>query len=77
MMEQMEQMEQMAEAMATKIRMTKRTVDRYESRRECPWYSERKGMERALDVLGIPFSYEYDNEYNIVAVTVNGFRTAV
>lgn len=48
--------------------------------RECPFYSEARGIEEALKVMGINFSIEFDVQvsYEVpVAVVVNGERFEV
>ncbi len=70
-------MKAMAERLATKIRVTKIALDdeRYHlNKRECPFYSEWKGMEQALKTMGIEYEYEYNDEYMITAVIVMGQR---
>ena len=70
-------MKAMAERLANKIKVAKIGLDneRYHlNKRECPFYSEWKGMEQALKTLGIDYEYEYNDEYMITAVTVMGQR---
>ena len=70
-------MKAMAERLAKKIKVAKIGLDgeRYSlNKRECPFYSEWKGMEQALKTLGIDYEYEYSDEYMITAVTVMGQR---
>ena len=72
-----EAMKAMAERIAVKIRCVNVSVNHYENRRNCPFYSEWKGMEQALKTMGIDFEYEYDNDINIIAVSVMGQRVAI
>lgn len=67
----------MAQAMANKVKMVRIFADRYENKRECPFYSELAGMKQALKAMGIEFSFEYNEEYMITAVTVMGQRVEV
>ena len=68
----------MAQAMANKVKMVRIFADRYENKRECPFYSELKGMELALKAMNIEYDFEYDDEtYMIAAVTVMGQRVEV
>ena len=68
---------EMANRMATTYRVAKIYKGSYENKRECPFVSEFKGMEMALKTLGIEFEYEFDDNYEISAVIVQGNRTAV
>jgi hypothetical protein len=70
-------MKRMAERMASKIRVMKISVDHYENKRNCPFYSELKGMEQALNTMGIDYKYDYNGDYEIVAVAVGGHKVAV
>lgn len=73
-----ESMKAMAQAMANKTKMVRIFADSYENKRECPFYSELKGMELALKAMNIEYDFEYDEEtYMITAVTVMGQRVAV
>lgn len=72
-----EAMKAMAARMAAKIRVIKISIDHYENRRNCPFFSELKGMEMALNTMGISFHYEYDDDINIIAVNVGGQRVEV
>ena len=67
----------MAERMANKIRVAKIFVGEFDNKRECPFYSELKGMEQALNTLGIPFHYEFNSCYEISAVNVDGSRVEI
>lgn len=67
----------MAEKMAHKVKMVRIFAGRYENERECPFYSELIGMEQALQTMGIEYSFEYNEEIMITAVTVMGQRVAV
>lgn len=68
----------MADWMLTKIRLEEVTMDNEECFKQNvrfnPFHSERVGMEQTLKALCIPFEYEFDNEYRIIAVTVKGQR---
>ena len=63
-----------AETMANLVAVTRNFSEQYENIRECPFYSELKGMERMLKMLGIEFEYEYDASYTITAVMVDGCK---
>ena len=67
----------MAERMAQKAKMVRIFADRYENKRNCPFYSELVGMEQALKTMGIEYSFEYNEEYMMTAVTVMGQRVEV
>ena len=72
-----EMMKAMARRIATKIRVANIYVENYSNKRECPFYSEWKGMEQALKAMSIHYEYEYDKNYQIVAVVVNGQRVEI
>ena len=72
-----ERMKAMADRMAHKVKMVRIFADRFENKRNCPFYSELKGMEMALETMGIEYSFEYNEENMITAVTVMGQRVAV
>lgn len=68
----------MAERMATKIRVMNISIGQYENKRNCPFYSELKGMEMALETLGIEFEYTFDVDVKaITAVTVMGHTVII
>lgn len=67
----------MANRMVTTIRVINIYVDQYENQRECPFYSELKGMEMTLKTFGIDFDYEYNEDLEITAVTVQGHKATV
>ena len=62
----------MADRMAQKYRIIKMSVDNYENKRECPYYSELKGMEQALDTMGIDHNVIWNENCEIIGVTVCG-----
>ena len=70
-------MKAMAERIASKIRVTNIYISNYENRRNCPFYSEWKGLEMALKTMGINYEYEYDNNLAITAVIVDGQRAII
>ena len=70
-------MNQVANRMASKIRVARNTMENFEAERANPFYSEWKGMEQLLDTMGIEFSYEYDDNYEITAITVGGQRVEI
>lgn len=67
----------MADRMAKKIRVMYLSVDHYENKRNCPFFSELKGMEQALVTMGIEYEYEYDSDYKIAAVIVMGEKVEI
>lgn len=72
-----ENFQKMADRMANKIAVANIYVKTYENKRECPFYSEWKGMEQALKAMGIDFEYDFNDDIEIVAVTVMGQRAEV
>ncbi len=60
--------------MAIKCRVIRLFIDQYkDNKRECPFYSELKGIEQVLDIMGIEYSYGFDLEnMKRVSVTVEG-----
>lgn len=72
-----ETFQKMADRMATKIAVAKIYAKNYEKKRECPAYSEWKGMEQALKAMEIDFEYDFNDDIEIVAVTVMGQRAEV
>lgn len=69
-----ENMMVIAETMANLAAISKNYKGQYENIRNCPFYSELKGMERMLKMLGIEFEYEFDCNYEITAITVDGCK---
>ena len=68
----------MAERMATSIRVMNISIDNYENKRECPFYSELRGMEMALKTMDIEFEYTFDTEVKeITSVTVMGHTVEI
>lgn len=67
----------MAERMVTLIRVMYIYLDEFENKRECPFFSELKGMTMALDTMGIDYELEYNDEIKISAVIVNGYKAIV
>lgn len=63
-----------AETMANLAAVVKNYKGQYENIRNCPFYSELKGMERMLKMLDIEFEYELDSDYEITAITVGGCK---
>ena len=67
----------MAERMVTLIRVMYIYLDEFENKRECPFFSELKGMTMALETMGIDYELEYNDEIKISAVIVNGYKAIV
>lgn len=68
----------MAERMATTIRVMNISIGEYENKRNCPFYSELKGMEMALKTMGIDFEYIFDVDVKtITSVTVMGYTVII
>ncbi|CAJ0596528.1 unnamed protein product [Cylicocyclus nassatus] len=68
---------EIAKEMATKIAIVKMNKNDEEWKgniRKFPIFSEWKGMEQTLKVMGIEFEYEFDDNLEITAVIVNGFK---
>lgn len=72
-----EMIKAMSEKIAAKIRIANLYIENYSNKRECPFYSEWKGMEQALKTMGIEYEYEYNEECQIIAVIVKGQRTEI
>lgn len=70
-------MKEMAEKIAAKIRVMRIGIDRYENKRNSPFFSEWKGMEIALKTLGINYEYEYNDDCEMIAVIVENERVAI
>lgn len=70
-------MKAMAERMANKIRLINHVIEDYENKRNCPFYSELRGMEQALKTMGIDYVYEYNSDIKITAVVVMGQRVEI
>lgn len=70
-------MKKIAERMAITIRVANLYKGEYENKRECPFYSEWKGMELMLKALEINFEYDFNDSYEITAVIVNGERVEI
>lgn len=66
-----------AERMAITIRVANLYKGEYENKRECPFYSEWKGMELMLKAMGINFEYDFDDNYEVSAVIVNGEKVII
>lgn len=71
-----EMMKNFAERLALKTRLFEQFKDNYpDNWRECPFFSERRGIEEALQLMGIDYEYEFNEEVTaITAVTVMGQR---
>lgn len=67
-----------AEQMATTIRAMNISVGEYENKRNCPFYSELRGMEMILKTMEIEFEYTFDLDVKeITAVTVMGYTVII
>ena len=65
-------------AMACKVRLLEIFKDQYKGNvRECPFKSELVGMEETLKILGIDFEYEFNNVYEITAITAQGIKVEI
>ncbi len=67
----------LAKRMATKLRAAKANYPEKIEAQRSRYYIEFRGMAQALDTLGVEFHYEFDDNYNISAVIVNGERADV
>lgn len=46
--------------------------------RECPFWSELKGMEQTLKIMGIDFEYEFNKEVTeMTAIKAQGIRVEI
>ena len=70
-------MKDIAERMAITIRVANLYKGKYENKRECPFYSEWKGMELMLKAMGINFEYDFDDNFEVSAVIVNGEKVII
>lgn len=62
-----------AETIANLAAIEKDYVEQYKGNiRECPFHSERVGMERMLKMMGIAFEYDFNDAIEPVAITVDG-----
>ena len=69
---------ELLEVMACKVRLLEIFKDQYkENVRECPFKSELVGMEETLKILGIEFEYEFNNVYEITAITAQGIKVEI
>ena len=72
------QIREIGKVMANKVSIVNFTKDDEEWKdniRKNPIFSELKGMEMALNILGIDFDYEFNDEVTkITALTVGGER---
>lgn len=75
----MNKMMEIAERIANLVALNNMYESNYTNKRECPFYSEVRGMEMLLKMMEIPFEYDIDinNDYKIIAVIVNGCRAEV
>lgn len=69
-------LQEIIETMAIKVRLCKiyKNEERYKDNfRECPFKSELTGMEETLNILGIPFEYEFNKDVTeITAIKAAG-----
>ena len=76
-----ETLKEMLDTMATKARlcnMLRKDGEYAENFRECPYWSELKGMETALKIMGIEFEYEYNREVTeMTAISAEDIRVAI
>lgn len=74
-----EMFKEFAERLANKTRLIAHFRDNYpDNIRECPFFSERSGIEEALRVMGIDFEYEMNASVTaITAVIVQGQRVEI
>ena len=50
----------------------------YKNMRECPFYSELKGMELVLKMMGIEFDYEFNEDVTkMTAINSQGIRVEI
>lgn len=56
------------------VKFTKNDEEFKNNIRFNPIYSELKGMEQTLKLMGIEFEYEFDDNYDVVALTIAGQR---
>ncbi len=70
---------EMAERMAITIRVMNISIEKYKNnKRNCPFYSELRGMEMALKTMGIKFEYTFDIDVKVItAVTVMGYTVII
>ena len=68
---------EIANRMAITIRVANLYKGDYENKRECPFYSEWKGMELLLKAMQIEFEYEFNDTYEITTVIVMGERVEI
>lgn len=70
--------EELLYRLANKVHMFNQYRDKYKVNiRECPFYSEKVGIEEAMRVLGIKFEYEFDEGINIIAVRSGNIRVEI
>lgn len=74
-----EMFKEFAERLANKTRLIESFKDSYpDNIRECPFFSERRGIEEALKVMGIEVDYEFNADVTaITAVSVMGQRVEI
>lgn len=66
---------EIAECMMNKANLVKIFKDDEEFKgniRKCPFYSELKGMEQMLKIMGIEFEYGFNDDIEITSITIEG-----
>ncbi len=70
--------EELLERLSIKVRMFDQYREAYKDNiRECPFYSEKVGIEETMKVLGIEFEYEFDDDINVIAVRSGNIRVEI
>lgn len=70
--------EELLYRLANKTAMFVQYRDKYKDNiRECPFWSEKVGIEEAMRVLGIKFEYEMDDALNYIAVKSGNIRVEI
>ena len=67
------------ETIANKIRCARIFNDNYkENNRENPYNSERRGIEQTLEIMGIDYEYEFDdNVEKEIVIKINGITIEI
>ena len=72
-----EQIHEIIKALANKKSCFYSMRDAYVNSRENPFYSEAYGMEQTLQMLGVEYEYEFDNDYECTAIICGEFREEI
>lgn len=70
--------EELLHRLANKVAMFNQYKDKYTGNyRECPFWSEKYGIEEAMKVFGIKFEYEMNDDLEYIAIKSGNIRVEI